>query len=210
MVGKSIKAPLAASSACARTVAFRLICGLAWHIFCVGLLAAQQLENDAAPTIASPAAVELPQGFDRFRFGMSSDMVEALIAESLYLNANLEDAISVLPRSTIRVLSVNGDSYVSNAHFQFDESGLISIILNLNNTLLDHFALYSYLIARYGEADSLHPRRIEWRSPTVILRLERPLTVKYVARRSLEERQEAAAANLSEAERYREAFIELF
>ena len=206
MVGNSI---IASRGTCALPSVARLVCGLVVSLLCIGLLRAQQPSSDDTFTVP-PVIVELPQGFDRFRFGMSSDMVEALIVESSYLDANLEDAISRLPRSVIRVLSVTGKSYVSNAHFQFDESGLISIILNLNDKLLDHFALYSHLTDRYGESDALHPRRIEWRSPTVILRLERPLTVKYIVRSSLERRQENAAARSSETDISREDFIELF
>ena len=160
------------------------------------------------PTSDTPLNTNLPTGFARFLFGMSPAMIEQLIEESEYLESAIER--SLVPRTTTRVLSVRGTSFIRRAHFQFNESGLISVILNINEEEVDHYALYSHLSARYGPPQSLNPRSSEWRSVTVILRLERPLTVKYIARSPLENRQQLDAAQFSEQESTREAFIDLF
>ena len=159
---------------------------------------------------APESSTDAPVGFDSFRFGMTPDRVSELILASDYLNASPEEDISRVPRTTQRVLSVEGNTFVRDAHFQFDESGLISIILNLNQRALDHFTLYTHLVTRYREPLVLNPRIIEWQFPAVILRVERPLTVKLISRSAIEVRLHQESQAVSEQERTREQFLDLF
>ena len=54
------------------------------------------------------------------------------------------------------------------------------MIFRLNTERIDYYSVYTTLVEKYGEPESLDPRRALWSDDRITLTLERPLTVKYV------------------------------
>jgi hypothetical protein len=45
---------------------------------------------------------------------------------------------------------------------------------------VDHYSVFTSLVEKYGQPDSLNPQQAVWETETTRLALERPLTVKYI------------------------------
>jgi hypothetical protein len=129
---------------------------------------------------AAPEETETPLGFGSVRLGMTLDETRAALEEELSFDYRGEPEVSFLPRRERRLLEVQGRSFVRRGFFQFIDGRLYSIILDLNDDVLDHYGVYTQLTQKYGESTRLNPREIAWLFDEVRLTLERPLTVKYV------------------------------
>lgn len=130
-------------------------------------------------------ADDLPRGFGGVELGMSlEDTKKALRANSDFGYAGDRD-VSLLPGDA-RVL-IETDSYNMQHHgfltrcwFQFYEENLFSIIINFNPERVDHYSLYTTLVKKYGEPTEFSPERSVWKSDSVTVSLERPLSIKYI------------------------------
>lgn len=139
-------------------------------------------EAPVAGTSADGAAAvtETPTGFGSLRLGMTLDETRAALERELSFDYRGEPEVSFLPRRERQLLEVQGRRFVRRGFFQFVDGRLYSIILDLNDDVLDHYGLYTQLTDKYGESTRLNPREILWLFEEVRLTLERPLTVKYV------------------------------
>jgi hypothetical protein len=83
------------------------------------------------------------------------------------------------------------------------------MILLLDPERVDHYSVYSALTRKYGAPSSLSPRETVWLFDGVRLSLERPLTVKYVERKTFASLQRGAPqADLEQLSR--DSFLEQF
>jgi hypothetical protein len=104
---------------------------------------------------------------------------EALKKDDLLAYSGPSD-VSLLNDSKESLIEVYGDSYIKRASFQFVQDQLYVIILALNQSQLDHYSVYSALVAKYGKPSSISPAQIIWQDGSTQLSLERPLSVKYL------------------------------
>lgn len=156
---------------------------------------------------AEPPAGAAPEGFAEIQLGLPRDSVQDLLRNSGYFRYRGDPDVSLLPTANRSVIETEGRTFVDRAFFQFSDNDLYIIILQLNRTRMDHYTVYRTLAERYGEASSVGPREITWEWDTVLLSLERPLTVKYVDRPVFEALREEAQVERSMREVTRDAFL---
>ena len=92
--------------------------------------------------------------------------------------------------------------------FQFYEEKLYSITVNVNREKIDHYSIFSTLCKKYGNPDTLNPEKSVWKSQSVMMSLERPLTLKYVDLQIFEKLQNKSTVSPSAQEVLREMFLD--
>ena len=137
----------------------------------------------SSPVISLPVEKALPSEFHGIRLGMSLDELKlALLGNSLFSFRGDRD-VSLLPAGQQVLIETSGLSFVKRAFFQLRENRLFIMAYSLNTETMDHYSVFSALVADYGEPDSLNPKEAVWLSDEVRLSIERPLTVKYIDRK---------------------------
>jgi hypothetical protein len=150
---------------------------LAFLILGPSVLAAQ---TPGGETGEDPAA--LPGSFRELSLGMGlEDLKAALQRDELFYFRGDRD-VSFLPSAGREqsLIETTGFSFIRRAFFQLREERLFIMAFSLDPSLVDHYSVYTSLVNKYGEPDSLDPRQAVWESETIRLSIERPLTVKYI------------------------------
>ena len=137
--------------------------------------------------LVAVAAYSQNLGFQDIHLGLEIDEVKTLLkADSNFLFRGDPD-VSLLARPNETLIETKGSTYIARAYFQFRERKLYSIILELDQTRIDHYSMYTALTEKYGDPDYLDPEEIVWELDVIRFSLERPLTVKYIDRAAFEE-----------------------
>ncbi len=162
------------------------------------------------PIFSEGANNPLPEGFREIKLGMGiNDVKEKLKADPLF-NYRGDPDVSMLSSPNNTLIECSGFSYIKNAYFQFHEEKLYIIILVLNSMKIDHYSVYTKLMEKYGNPDSLSPEEILWSSDIVRMSLERPLSMKYIKKDVFEKLKTEGRAEKSMRILSRERFLELF
>lgn len=171
------------------------------------LFAAAAVALDAQEA-GAPAAIQ--NGFASLRLGLQFGEVEQRLTESAAFRYRGEPDVSLIPLSDRRVIEAQGATFIERGFFQFNQDRLYIIILRLDRSQLDHYTMYTQLTRKYGEPDSLSPDEIVWEDESVRLSLERPLTVKYVAKAVFQDLMAEGQVEQSARSLSREQFVEQF
>lgn len=163
-------------------------------------------EGAAAP--APPP--ELPTAFGTIELGMGVDAVKERLGEDPNFIYRGDPDVTLTPARQQELIEVEGTLFVERAFFQFEDEELYIIILQLNRRRLDYFTMYTDLEGKYGEPAVFEPSQVVWESDAVRMSLEKPLTVKYVARAVFEELVAAGEMERSQRDISREEFLEQF
>jgi len=155
----------------------------------------------------SGAATALPLGFDGIELGMTRDEVIARLQASASFAWRGPEDVSLLPSPNQSLIEVTGLSFVKRAFFQFYEGRLWVIILNLADDRVDHYSVYTSLVAKYGEPASLDPAASIWENDKVRMSLERPLSLRYLDVATWTKLKDAGAAKASIEELDRRDFL---
>jgi hypothetical protein len=153
---------------------------------------------------------ELPTAFSTIELGMGVDAVKERLREDPNFIYRGDPDVTLTPARQEELIEVEGTLYVERAFFQFEEEELYIIILQLNRSRLDYFTMYTDLEGKYGEPAVFEPSQVVWESDAVRMSLEKPLTVKYVARPVFEELVAAGDMERSQRDISREEFLEQF
>jgi hypothetical protein len=151
-----------------------------------------------------------PISFRGIGLGMDLSLVkEALNADPLFIYRGDPD-VSLLPQSSQALIECRGTTYIDRAYFQFENGKLFIMILVLDRERLDHYSLFTTLERKYGKPSSLSPQETVWLFDSVRFTLERPLTVKYIERKTFETLLQKGAAQEDLELVSREKFLEEF
>lgn len=166
-------------------------------------LCAQDLDNGNAD-------VDLPRGFAGIDLGASSEQVKQDLLGNPYFSYRGEPDVSLIPQERTPFIDSAGSGFVRRGMFQFHDDGLYTIILNLNESIIDFYTMYTTMTERYGEPQRLDPVHVVWEDQDTRISLERPLTVKYLDRESFEALRQAGEIEQSVRTLSRESFLEEF
>jgi hypothetical protein len=175
-----------------------------------------------APSAAPPAAAGksgqgaaaagdktgLPAEFRGIKLGMGMEEVEAILGTDPIFAWRGPDDVSLLPARNQSLIETSGTSFVKRAFFQFVDGKLWIIIVFLNPDRIDHYTIYSQLVAKYGEPILLSPKEVRWEDKASRMALERPLTLRYMDMAVFSKLQEAGEAKAGSEEMDRQAFLE--
>ena len=151
-----------------------------------------------------------PVGFRGLELGMDVEVIKEKLTEDLYFNYRGEPDVSFLPHSQDFVIECEGFSFIKRAFFQFFEKKLYIMTVVLDTSRLDHYTLFTRLVDKYGEFTSLSPSKVVWEYESVLLSLERPLSVRYIDTRVFEGIKEAGQEVEDLRSVSRERFLEDF
>lgn len=161
----------------------------------------------------SQSSQNLPNGFRKIQLGMSLDEVKSALQKDSQFGYRGDRDVSLLPSDNQTLIETDTSrtapySFLDRCWFQFYEGRLYTITLNLKQEKLDHYSIFSTLCQKYGNPNSLDPEKSEWKNDSVIMTLERPLTLKYVDKNVFNELLEKSLVNKSAQEITREMFLD--
>ncbi len=159
----------------------------------------------AAPAAAGPAAPA--RSFRGIELGMDRDAaIAALKKDPIFAYKGPED-LSLLPSPNQSLIEVAGLSFVRRGYFQFFEGKLWVMILTLDSDKVDHYSIYTSLVAKYGEPGLIDPKESRWEDKATRMALERPLTLRYMDMAVYGKLREGASAKESVQELDRQGFL---
>ena len=182
----------------------------------LGLPAAAQSAQAAAPSPepSTPAATAAPAGpkapsrsFRGLELGMDRDSAIAALKKDAVFSYDGPEDISLLPSPNQSLIEISGLSFVRRAYFQFYEGKLWTMIVELNPDKVDHYSIYTSLVAKYGEPGLLNPQESRWEDQQTRMALERPLTLRYMDMKVYAKVKEGASAKASAQELDRQGFL---
>ena len=150
----------------------------------------------------------LPGGYGSVVLGMSVDSAKNALKEDPAYGYRGDRDVSLLPGEDRVLISTAGVLFFDECWFQFNKDRLYIITLNLNPEQVDYASVFKSLCNKYGQPDSLSPKKSEWRDGSVIMSLERPLTLKYTDEKVFQELQESSNVELTKEEKTRQNFLE--
>jgi hypothetical protein len=133
-------------------------------------------------------------------------VIAALKKDPIFAYRGPED-LSLLPSPNQSLIEVAGLSFVKRAYFQFYEGKLWTMILELDPDKVDHYSVYTSLVAKYGEPASIDPKESRWEDGTTRMALERPLSLRYMDMTVYAKLRDAAGAKESARELDRQGFL---
>jgi hypothetical protein len=157
---------------------------------------------------AAPAAPSAPAAsFGGVELGMDRDaVIAALKKNALFAYRGPED-VSLLPSPNQSLIEVAGLSYVRRGYFQFYDGKLWTMILVLDPAKVDHYSIYTTLVAKYGEPKLLDPKEARWEDQATRMALERPLSLRYMDMAVYSKLSEKSTAEASWQELERRDFL---
>lgn len=168
----------------------------------------------AAPEPAAPAAAASPKGpaapataFRGLELGMDRESAIAALKKDPIFSYRGPEDLSLLPSPNQSLIEVSGLSFVRRGYFQFFDGKLWVMILELDADKVDHYSVYTSLVAKYGEPQLLDPKESRWEDKTVRMALERPLTLRYMDMTVYGKLREGGSAKASTRELDRQGFL---
>jgi hypothetical protein len=163
-----------------------------------------------SPASSTPVENTLSSEFHGIRLGMGLDELKsALLGNSLFSFRGDRD-VSLLPAGEQVLIETSGLSFVKRAFFQLRDNRLFIMAYSLNTETMDHYSVFSALVANYGDPDSLNPKEAVWLSDEVRLSVERPLTVKYIDRKVFDKLALDSKVTVTKETLLREEFLDAF
>ena len=153
---------------------------------------------------------ELSRGFNNILLGMNMEDVKEELKDDPNFNFRGDPDVSMMRTPNTSLIECRGYYYVDRASFQFIDDSLYTITIILDPQRIGHYAMFTTLTDSYGEPDSLSPEKSRWENETVIISLERPLRVKYMAKKVLERLKREQRKKKSMETLTRERFLEQF
>jgi len=155
-------------------------------------------------------APELARGFGGIDLGTPIEQVKEDLLENQYFLYRGEPDVSLIPPERTPFIDSAGAGFIRRGIFQFNDDQLYIIILNLNDSIMDFYTMYTTMTERYGEPLRLDPSHVVWEDEFTRISLERPLTIKYLDIESFETLRQAGEIEQSLRTLSRESFLEEF
>ena len=145
--------------------------------------------------------------------GMSVEQVKKALKDTSDCGYHGDRDVSLLPGENRVLIETDatafaGFSFLERCWFQFYNDRLYIITINVNREKMDHFSIFDSLCKKYGAPDSVSPEKSVWNGENVTMSLERPLTLKYVDRKTFESLQKKSLVGPDGTEITREMVME--
>lgn len=155
----------------------------------------------------------LPSGYAGVSLGMSLDAAKQALKRDPQFGYRGDRDVSLLPGDSRILIETDTSitaphSFLDRCYFQFYDEKLYIITINLRQDKVDHYSVFSSLCKKYGNPVSLNPQKSEWRNDSVIMTLERPLTIKYTDRAVFESLVDQSLVEKTGREKNTERFLD--
>ncbi len=154
----------------------------------------------------------LPDGFSEIHLGMKVDELKDALKKDHQFGYRGDRDVSLSPNDGQILIETDAEnepfSFLERCYFQFADEKLYIITINLKDSKIDHYSVLTKLIEKYGNPDEIKPDKSTWKDDSVIMSLERPLTLKYVDAKAFNERQDKANIDKTAGEKALEDFLD--
>jgi len=155
----------------------------------------------------------LPSGYRNIKLGMTLDEVKDALKKDFQFGYRGERDVSLMPDQQKILIETDTSrtapsSFLDKCWFQFYEDKLYIITINVKPTRMDHYSIFSTLSKKYGNPENINPQKSEWSNDSVIMTLERPLTLKYTDKKVYEKLMEESLVQNTAQEMSAQAFLE--
>jgi len=171
-------------------------------LWCAALLLICSISSLAA----QPAA--LPRGYTTVQLGMTVEETKAALYKNSDFGYRGDRDVSLLPGENRTLIETRGFNVLKECWFQFQNEALFTITLNINPEVMDYYSVFSTLCEKYGNPQELNPSKCTWKDDTVIMTLEKPLTIKYMDAQQAERMAEEYTTEASSVELVRQMFLD--
>ncbi|MBP5443531.1 MAG: hypothetical protein IKI90_06010 [Treponema sp.] len=176
----------------------RLVTALLAFLIPLGFLAAQS---------------SLPDGYAGIHLGMSVDEVKEALKKDGQFGYRGDRDVSLLPGENRSIIETDTSrtapySFLDRCWFQFYEDKLYIITINIKTEKMDHYSVFSTLCNKYGLPSSLNPSKSEWVNDSVMISLERPLSIKYTDKKVFDSLMEQSRVDNAVIENNQQHFLE--
>lgn len=131
--------------------------------------------------------------FYPYSSGDSPDQIWQKIEEDPLLLGNQKQVVLAVPTyrdgevfyeidEKVRAIEVAGNaSFIKRASFYFKGENLYSMTINFSTAFTNYYSVFMALKDKMGEPSTVQgPNLVEWKNGNVLVRLERPVIVKYI------------------------------
>lgn len=157
----------------------------------------------------------LPYGYKGIMLGMTLDETKTTLIQTPEFGYTGDRDVSLIPGDNQILIETDttnnlGSPFLTQCWFQFYNEKLYIMTINLNKNKIDYYTMFTTLTNKYGEPTTLDPQKTVWESDDIILILEKPLSVKYIDKKTYEELKNYTNVQISAEEYTRELFLEEF
>lgn len=158
-------------------------------------------------------AQQIPKGYGGVELGMNLQETKEKLKKNSEFGYRGERDVSLLPGENRILIETDTSSsysfsFLERCWFQFYNEKLYIITININKEKMDHYSIFSSLNKKYGDPVSVSPEKIVWENPEYSMSLERPLTLKYIDKKTFNLLQNKSLVLPSGQEITREMFLE--
>ena len=143
-------------------------------------------------------------GFMDIKIGMSRSEVLEAGEENELIEVPKNRDVDFFPVEERKILTFSAKPDVPYIYLQFFNDILYSITVIFDERYIDYYTLTRQMESKYGKYHSMNPVWREWRIDSVLIKVEKPSTVKYIA---LEEFLEAVDFKRSDSNTERRRMI---
>ena len=159
------------------------------------------------------AQSSLPNGYAGIHLGMTVDEVKEALQKDGQFGYRGDRDVSLLPGENRSIIETDTSrtapySFLDRCWFQFYEDRLYIITISIKTEKMDHYSVFSTLCGKYGLPNSLNPSKSEWTNDSVMISLERPLSIKYTDKKVFDSLLEQSRVNKSVLENNQQHFLE--
>ncbi|MCQ2592513.1 MAG: hypothetical protein MJ188_06970 [Treponema sp.] len=127
----------------------------------------------------------LPYGYKELQLGLSLNDTKLELLKDPDFGYHGDRDVSLIPGGNQVLIETDaeyghGSVFFTQCYFQFYNDKLYTIILNINPNKMDYYSMLQTLSKKYGEPNSLDPKKTVWKNEEVTMILEKPLSVKYI------------------------------
>lgn len=157
----------------------------------------------------------LPNGYKGITLGMELDATKEALIQNPEFGYNGDRDVSLIPGDNQILIETDatkalGSIFLTQCWFQFYEKKLYIITINMNTDKMDYYTMFTTLCNKYGQPNALDPSKASWENDEVILILEKPLSLKYIDKKTYTNLLNYANVQASAEELTRQMFLEEF
>jgi hypothetical protein len=181
-------------------------------LFAVFALNTPELRAQEAAANAAEAEGEdtLPRKFREIVLGMELEDLKTALLNDYLFNFRGDRDVSFIPVREESLVETTGSSFIRRAFFQLRDGTLFIMAFTLNTDMIDHYSVFTNLVAKYGQPTYLDPKEAVWETEETRIAVERPLTVKYIDKKVFDDIINEASVIDSGRVQFRQDFLDEF
>ncbi|MBR0030712.1 MAG: hypothetical protein IJP61_00265 [Treponema sp.] len=161
------------------------------------------------------SAFALPAGFGKVKLGMSFEDAKSALKSDSQFGYRGDRDVSLSPSDGESVIETDTRitapySYISKSWLQFSDKKLYVLTMNLNEERVDYYSVFSKLCEKYGNPSEISPKKSVWRDSSVIMSLEKPLTLRFIDSSAFKGKNESSSVSKSASEQMKGQFLDSF